>query len=97
MSELSVIGYPVRSVKVMYTNYRGETRLRHIFPTAIWYGSTQWHPEVQWLVQAVDMEDGKLKDFNLLGFKGDSPEYDIWSNITEKSSESGQRIHPTSS
>ena len=37
-------------VQILYTNYRGETAIRTIFPLEIWYGSTDWHPEPQWLL-----------------------------------------------
>ena len=54
-----------------YRNWRGETRTRTITPIRIWYGSTRWHPEPQWLVQAID-EEGQVKDFALSGFLGET-------------------------
>lgn len=53
---------------VTYTNWKGETRSRKIIPYELWHGSTQWHPEPQWLVSALDCEDGVRKDFALSGF-----------------------------
>ena len=38
------------SVKICYTNYRGETAIREITPKTIHFGSTEWHPEPQWLL-----------------------------------------------
>ena len=43
-------------VQILYTNYRGETAVRNIFPLKIWYGLTDWHPEPQWLLDAKDCE-----------------------------------------
>ncbi len=59
------------AVKVYYTNWRGQTRERHLFPLYIWYGCTAYH-STQWLINCVDLEDGKVKDFALLGFNGTS-------------------------
>lgn len=50
-------------VRIDYTNWRGERRWRVIYPGALRFGSTEWHPNVQWLLSATDMEDGKVKDF----------------------------------
>lgn len=50
-------------LRVRYTNYRGETATRQIRPVRLWFGSTEWHPEPQWLLTAVDMGKGELRDF----------------------------------
>lgn len=56
-------------VTVRYRNWRGEVRLRRLTPVIIWFGSTEHHPEAQWLLRAYDEEDParKVKDFTLLG------------------------------
>jgi hypothetical protein len=51
-----------------YTNWRGQTRLRLLIPVRLYWGSTQYHPEPQWLLEAVDAETGQVKDFALSGF-----------------------------
>lgn len=51
-----------------YTNWRGETRPRTLQPQYAWYGATRWHTDPQWLLRAVDCEDGTTKDFALAGF-----------------------------
>lgn len=52
-----------KEVVIDYTNWRGERRLRKIRPlTGMQFTKTRWHPEQQWLVQAVD-EDGTVKMF----------------------------------
>lgn len=51
--------------RVRYTNYKGDTRIRFIVPYRIWFGTTEYHPEPQWLVCAVDMEKNEQRDFAL--------------------------------
>lgn len=52
-----------KSVRILYTNYRGETSLRTIIPEKLWFGSTEWHAESQWLLDAVDVEKGQSRSF----------------------------------
>lgn len=54
--------------RVTYTNWRGETSEREIRPLYLWYGSTEWHPEPQWLITARDCGKGVERDFALSGF-----------------------------
>jgi predicted DNA-binding transcriptional regulator YafY len=41
-------------VVIDYTNYKGERSERLITPQGIRFGSNRWHPDEQWLLQAVD-------------------------------------------
>jgi predicted DNA-binding transcriptional regulator YafY len=50
-------------VRILYTNYRGETSLRRIRPERIFFGSSDWHPEAQWLLEAYDVDKGALRGF----------------------------------
>lgn len=50
-------------VKIVYTNYRHETTVRTIIPERVWFGSTEWHPEPQWLLNAIDVEKGEQRSF----------------------------------
>lgn len=50
-------------VKIIYTNWRGETAERTIVPIKIWFGSTEWHKEEQWLLRALDTEKQAERDF----------------------------------
>lgn len=51
-------------VKILYTNWKGIKRERIIEPIEIWFGSTEYHKEDQWLLKALDCEDDfKTKDF----------------------------------
>lgn len=56
------------AVRLTYTNWRGETAEREIIPKRLWFGSTEWHPEPQWLITAVDTGKGQERDFALSGF-----------------------------
>ena len=59
-------------VTLTYTNWRGETAERTITPKRIWFGSTDWHPEPQWLLTAFDAEKQANRDFALKDF-GQAP------------------------
>lgn len=50
-------------VKVFYTNHKGETATRLVWPIMLWYGKTKWHPEPQWLLECFDEEKGQKRDF----------------------------------
>jgi hypothetical protein len=55
----------LKSAKVLidYTNYRGERSLRPIYPMMIFYGTTEYHKEPGYLLEALDLdklnEEGK--------------------------------------
>lgn len=64
------------ALPVIYTNRRGETAERsiaiHLAPRgdcALRFGRTKWHPEPQYLLTALDIDKGELRDFALAGFK----------------------------
>lgn len=65
-----LIGKPV---KLLYRNYRGEVSNRTITPLKPWYGSTEWHPEPQWLLKAFDHEKDAERDFALADFGTHTP------------------------
>ena len=48
---------------ITYTNWRGETAQRRIIPQSVWFGATDWHPEPQWLLKAMDADKGEIRDF----------------------------------
>jgi predicted DNA-binding transcriptional regulator YafY len=56
-------------VNILYTNYRGETGYRNIIPHRIWFGSTQWHPADQWLLDAHDVEKNAIRNFAMSDIK----------------------------
>lgn len=50
-------------VTIDYTNWRKERRRRKIQPLRLAFKNTEWHPDTQWLLEAADCEDGKIKEF----------------------------------
>ncbi len=64
------------AIKICYKNWRGEVADRAIRPLRIWWGRTEWHPTSQWLLEAVDVEKGAVRDFALadMVFHTASPE-----------------------
>ncbi|MER8506660.1 hypothetical protein NKH91_17520 [Mesorhizobium sp. M0894] len=60
-------------LKLAYTNWRGETSIRTITPDKVYYGTTEWHPEPQWLLTVYDHDKLAVRDFALKGF-GLSPD-----------------------
>ena len=52
-----------REMRIRYRNWRGETNIRRILPDHIWFGATEWHPEHQWLLDALDVEKGVNRTF----------------------------------
>ena len=48
------------NVRINYTNYKGVRRDRTIEPPLeIWYGTTPYHKDPQWLLDAVCAEKGR--------------------------------------
>lgn len=60
------------SVTIDYTNYRGERSLRQIIPRLPYMTlrATAYHPEVQWILTAFDVEKKAERDFAMAGIKG---------------------------
>lgn len=56
-------------VTIIYTNYRKETAERKIIPKKIWFGSTEWHPEEQWLLEALDVAKNEDRNFAMKDIK----------------------------
>lgn len=56
---------PRDEVLISYTNWRQERRERRVLPLRMWVGTSPWHSERQWFVQATDCETGEQRDFAL--------------------------------
>lgn len=65
---------PGEPVTLTYTNYRGETAQRTIIPKSVRFGSTEWHPEPQWLLLAYDSDKGADREFALRDFGAPMPD-----------------------
>ena len=50
-------------VTILYTNWKGETAERDIRPIELWFGATEYHPEEQWLLRALDIEKNDERNF----------------------------------
>lgn len=50
---------------ILYRNYRGDVSVRRVRPERIWFGSTEWHREEQWMMDAVDLDKGAHRSFAL--------------------------------
>lgn len=59
-----------RQIQIDYVNWKGERRWRVIEPIYIWFGSTEWHPDKQWLLKATDIELRAERDFAITGIQG---------------------------
>jgi predicted DNA-binding transcriptional regulator YafY len=57
---------PAAVIQILYTNYRGETARRKIVPSSLRFGSTEFHPEPQWLLEAFDLERQAMRTFAML-------------------------------
>lgn len=55
-------------LRITYRNWRGEVSERNIVPWSVWFGATDWHPEPQWLLSALDTDKGAARDFALADF-----------------------------
>lgn len=56
-------------VKILYTNWKHETRYRIIKPISIEFKSTEWHKEEQWILSAVDVEKNAIRNFAMKDIK----------------------------
>ena len=60
-------------VKIRYTNYRHITSERIIQPTAMCFTSTEWHPEMQWILFAYDVSKHAQRGFAIKDIKSWRP------------------------
>jgi len=57
------------TVTFIYKNYKGVVASRKVKPIKIWYGTTQWYKEKQWLVWGYDYHKNDYRDFALKDIK----------------------------
>ena len=72
LKAISLQAIPEEEFCAYYRNWRGEIAWRILIPKGIWYGKTEWHPQEQWFLKAEDTRDGKIKDFALCDFLGET-------------------------
>ena len=46
-----------------YTNHRGETAERHVVPQSVYFGSTEFHTQKQWMLRGFDTDRQAFRDF----------------------------------
>jgi hypothetical protein len=56
------VGAPVH---FEYTNHRGRTATRSVLPLSIFFGTTEWHPDLQWFLRALDIDKHEHRCFPL--------------------------------
>ena len=56
-------------VTFTYKNYRGETSIRVVRPIMIAFGTTDFHPEPQWLLYAWDLNKAAERVFAMKDIK----------------------------
>ncbi len=56
-------------IKILYTNWKGETAYRNIVPKNIEFKSTEWHKEEQWILNAFDVDKQADRGFALKDIK----------------------------
>lgn len=59
---------PVELITAMYTNWRGERAPRTFIPHRVFFGSNEWHPTPQVLIEATDCVTGEQRTFAASGF-----------------------------
>ena len=52
-----------KSVELKYKNWEGEVAIRHVVPIELWYGSTEWHKDPQWLLKVHDLDKDSERDY----------------------------------
>ena len=58
-----------KQVKILYTNWKGETKYRNIIPESIEFKSTEWHKENQWIHNAMDVDKQAKRAFAIKDIK----------------------------
>lgn len=52
-------------VEIDYTNWRGERSKRRIVPLSLTWENNKWHPETQWMLNAIDVDKRQTRIFAL--------------------------------
>ena len=52
-----------KTVKILYTNWKGTTKVRTIIPKELIFTSNEWHKEEQWCLVAYDVDKEANRTF----------------------------------
>jgi len=83
-------------VEFSYRNWRGEISKRRVVPFSVRFGSTDWHPEPQWLLLAMDLDKDSVREFALkdIGTTPPTPDADaIRRAALEEAAKVAERRH----
>lgn len=64
---------PETAVVFTYKNYKGEVATRTVIPSRTYFGSTSFHPEPQWLLEAWDLDKDEPRTFAHKDISGWTP------------------------
>ena len=53
------------NVKILYKNHRNEVAWRPVKPLRFYFGKTDFYPDPQWIVHAIDLDKNAFRDFAL--------------------------------
>lgn len=56
-------------VNVIYVNHRGEEAVRRIIPGTIYFGSTEFYPKPQYLLDCHDLDKQAARTYRMGGIK----------------------------
>ena len=62
---LMVTFEPGQIIRFGYRNWHGKVGTRTARAIRLTYGATEWHPEPQWLLEALDIEKNDVRLFAL--------------------------------
>lgn len=63
----------IASVKITYTNHRGQTYDRTIVPGSVWFGISEWHSKPQWFLDALDLDKMATRSFAIKDIQNWTP------------------------
>ncbi len=53
----------VQPLTFTYSNHKGITSSRKVMPINLYWGSTEYHEEYQWLLKAFDLDKNEIRVF----------------------------------
>lgn len=57
-------------VTIVFTDSTGLSQERCVIPQRVWFGSTEWYPKAQWLLDAYDVRRHVVRSFQLSAIRG---------------------------
>ncbi len=61
-------------VYIVVSDSVGNRVRRRVVPDRIWFGHTDWFPEPQWLLDAIDVERGTIRSYPMRHLEGFGPD-----------------------